>query len=109
MNYKYDLAELRTHAGVLDSQATAVKGASEKVSGTGAGNKEMYGILVGQIAHPLLEMATTSGGDVLAGLSELVASVQEGMNSTVAAYEATEQDHIDRTHDIVADLEQIVP
>lgn len=38
MNYKYDLAELRTHAGVLDSQATAVKGASEKVSGTGAGH-----------------------------------------------------------------------
>lgn len=109
MNYTYDLAELQAHAGVLSTQAAAVQSASDTVAATGAGSKEMYGILIGQLAHPLLELATTGGEDVLSGLSELVASVQEGMNATVTAYQETEQDHIDRTHDIVADLEQIVP
>ena len=109
MNYTYDLAELQAHAGALSTQAAAVKAASDTVGATGAGTKEMYGILIGQLAHPLLELASNGGEDVLTGLSALVTSVQEGMNATVSAYEETEQDHIDRTHDIVADLEQIVP
>lgn len=107
MNYKYDLPALRTHKSGLDSQAKTVSDASSTVASEGVGPKEMYGILIGQIAHPILGMASQGGADILKALSELVTEVQGGVGDTITAYEATEADNVDRTQEIVDNLDKI--
>lgn len=107
MNLRYVIEDLRTHQGALANQHTALSGVSTSMATTGAGPTEMYGILVGQVAHPLLQTTVDNGTQLLSGLSSLLDSFSTTMAATVTAYEKTEQDNVDRTDEIVAGLGEI--
>ncbi|MGJ6979504.1 hypothetical protein ACSDQ9_03080 [Aestuariimicrobium soli] len=106
-DYKYDLGAIASHKGQVSSQHSAISGAASGMSATGAGGKEMYGILIGQIAHPILSHTAQGAEDVLTSLSDLLDGMTDGLQSTIQAYQDTETDHIDRTSQIVNDLNSI--
>lgn len=107
MTLVYDLDALRRAQSGLSDQHTALSEVSDSMSSTGAGPTEMYGILVGQIAHPLLQLTVDNGAGLLAALSSLLDSFSTTMANTVASYQATEQDNVDRTAEIAAELGRI--
>lgn len=106
-DYVYDLGAIESHKGQVSGQHGAISGLSSGMSSTGAGGKEMYGILIGQIAHPVLSHTAQGGEDVLSGLADLLEGMTDGLRSTIQAYKDTEVDHIDRTSQIVNDLDSI--
>lgn len=107
MTLQYVIEDLKTHQRALTNQHTALSDTSASMSATGAGPTEMYGILVGQVAHPLLQLTVDNGTQMLAALSSLLDSFASTMSATVTAYESTEQDNVDRTSEIVAGLSNI--
>lgn len=106
-DYVYDLAAIEAHKQRVVGQQTTIGGLSGQMSSAGAGGKEMYGILIGQIAHPILSHAAQGGADVITSLADLLEGMADGLQSTVQAYRDTESDHIDRTEQIVKHLDSI--
>ncbi|MDO5286382.1 MAG: hypothetical protein Q4G45_06110, partial [Actinomycetia bacterium] len=84
MTLHYDLDAIRSHANGVSGQSTTMSKTSTTMSATGPGPKEMYGILVSQIAHPILNHVSDGGENMLQGLAEFLDSLEESLAQAVA-------------------------
>ena len=88
----WDLEGLTGHQKRVGEQASAVQEVSKGLTGTGAGEREMYGMLVGPVAFDALSKFTDEATDSVESLSSMVTTRHEGLGDTIANYQRADEE-----------------
>lgn len=106
-DFTHEITELTTHAQHLDGLAVAMDDVSSALSATGVGSTSMYGILVGQIAHPVLSHVADSKSAAITDLGTVLHSTTDTLHTAVETYADAEQSAAERSRAVENDIQQI--
>jgi len=106
-NFSHETSEISTHAGHIDALAQEIGTISTTLHSGGVGSTEMYGILVGQLAHPVLSAVAGSKSQAITSLSEVLGSTVQTLHTAAQTYSSTEIEAADKSKVVQSQIKQI--
>lgn len=106
-NFSHETSEISTHAGHIDALAQEIGTISTTLHSGGVGSTEMYGILVGQLAHPVLSAVAASKSQAITSLSEVLGSTVQTLHTAAQTYSSTEIEAADKSKVVQSQIKQI--
>lgn len=105
--FTHEVSELTAHAGHIDSLGSAIDGIGGALGSLGVGSTSMYGILVGQVAHPVLSHVAHSKSTAITDLAAVLHSTAATLRTAAETYSDTEETASQRSRAVEHDINQI--
>jgi len=103
----HEAGEITDHAAHISSEAEAISGLSARLTADGVGDLLMYGVLVGQIAHPVLSAVASSKSQAIRDLSAVLDSTAESLTTAAELYTDTETSAVEKSRAVQTEIEKI--
>jgi len=95
----HEAGEITDHAAHISSEAEAISGLSARLTADG--------VLVGQIAHPVLSAVASSKSQAIRDLSAVLDSTAESLTTAAELYTDTETSAVEKSRAVQTEIEKI--